>query len=247
MRFLPIILLASVLPCLPLFAGDEERPFLPLPESKAESDRALNAIIEKYNPDLSYKFKQDALNYPIVVISRSDYGLYYLVAKDAVYSTNKDIKYVDKQDDCIIVKDEPKITVLRCTHKLSQTYHDVTDDCVGENCPSADEICTILKQEGNKKTLECQKGVEYYFYEFINSCRSGKCNGITINYFSYKTTADYEKLNRKYYSSVSSNSMITYTHEEWLRYHAQDENNPNGYFTKRYKEEFNKDPMQQGE
>ena len=214
MRLLCIILLASVFVNSPVFARDEKLPSIQRFMNKENADRALNAIIEKYNPDLSYKFKQDALNYPIVVISRSDYGLYYLVAKDAVYYTDKDIKYIDKQDDCIIVKDEPKTTVLRCTHKLSQTYHDVTDDCVGENCPSADETCTVLKQEGNKKTLECQKGVKYYFYEFINSCRSGKCHGITINYFSYKTTADYEKLNRKYYSSVSGVSVLPYTDEE---------------------------------
>ena len=64
LKFLPIILLASVLPCLPLFAGDEKLPPIQQFMSKENADRALNAIIGKYNPDLSYKFKQLEFNIP---------------------------------------------------------------------------------------------------------------------------------------------------------------------------------------
>ncbi len=207
MRFLPIILLASVFVNSPVFAGDEETPFFPPPESKADADRVLNAIIKKYNPDLSYKFKQDALNYLLEGVSRGEYEHYILVTKNACFTSYKTAKNPELlHKNCELVKDEKNLTRFRC-----------------------DE----------------ENGL-YTFVEYENKCRSGKCISISKSY-TFDKPAEYAKEDRISGSTGTYRSLRPHTHEEWLRNLAQDENNPNGYFTKRYKEEFNKDPMQQGE
>ncbi len=146
MRFLPIILLASVLPCLPLFAGDEKLPPIQQFMSKENADRALNAIIEKYNPDLSYKFKQDALNYLL-----EDATLYRdkSIKNDAfLFFTGKDLFQIltDQYSvsriatNCSIIRDEETETIMRCS--LSDFYL----------------FITCYQDEGNKNALHA------YFY-----------------------------------------------------------------------------------
>ena len=208
MKSLTILLLSGVFLGLntPVQAGDPydtNVPEIEQFESQANIERAYNTLKEKFNIDTSFKFKQEALNYILAGVSRIAYGSYFLVTKDAIYYNDWENSWVSKSDEnCIIIKDEPNFTVLRC---------DAYDD-------------------------------KYKYFEFKNTCKSGKCTSIDKKYFYSKST-DYEKTktNRQGGASYSLSSKKTLTHEEWLRYHAEDEEDPNGYYTKRYREEFGKE------
>ena len=110
----------------------------------------------------------------------------------------------------------------------------------------SDENCIIIKDEANLTILRCDEYNETYsFYEFQNICKSGKCTSVTIKAYDLKTTSD-GKTQKKERYEVSFSSKMEQTHEEWLRYHAEEEEDPNGYFTKRYREEFGKEIKKKG-
>ena len=128
-------------------------------------------------------------------------------------------------------------------------YFLVTKDTVYDNnwenswISKLGENCVIVKDEPNLTILQCKEyGNEYSYFEYENTCKSGKCTSIDKKYF-FSSSAKYEeaKTNHRGVSGSSLSSKMPLTHEEWLRYHAEDEEDPNGYFTKRYKEEFGKE------
>ena len=208
MKLLTVMLLSS------LFVGanfeavagdpyDTNVPEVEQFESKANIERAYKTLKEKFNIDTSFKFKQEALNYILAGVSRIAYGSYFLVTKDAIYFNDWENSWVSKSDEnCIIIKDEPNFTVLRC---------DGYDD-------------------------------KYKYFEFKNTCKSGKCTSIDKKYFYSKST-DYEKTktNRQGGASYSLSSKLPYTQEEKYRYLAEDEENPNGHFRRVYRDLYHKE------
>ncbi len=207
MKFLTLLLLSAVFVGFRFeaMAGnpyDKNVPEVEQFESKANIERAYKTLKEKFNIDLSFKFKQEALNYILAGVSRDVYGSYFLVTKNTVYDNNWENSWISKLgENCVIIKDEPNLTVLRCEESIN----------------------------------------EYSYFEYKNTCKSGKCTSINKKFF-FSSSAKYEeaKTNHRGVSSSSLSSKMPHTHEEWLRYHAEDEEDPNGYYTKRYKEEFKK-------
>ncbi len=153
MRFLPIILLASVFVNSPLFAGDEKLPPIQQFKSKENADRALNAIIKEYNPDLSHKFKQDALNYLVAGSSRGITGYYYLFSKNAIYviyKTTEDLKILYK--NCELVKDKKNLTRFRCDEENGlYTFVEYENECRSGKCPKIESFIVFEKPIHFKK------------------------------------------------------------------------------------------------
>ena len=106
--------------------------------------------------------------------------------------------------------------------------------------------CTLVKDEQQITVLRCdEKDTNYLFVEYINACHSGKCKNVDVKYF-YSPLFDYELADKGFYEMYSTKSQIPTTEEENLFNLAEDENNPDGYYTKMYKKKYKNELKNQG-
>ncbi len=134
MRFLPIILLASVLPCLPLFAGDENQNTNTLEqysiiETTIPSDEIQKILttIQKTHPfDSTFKFKQEALN-NLICDGKWGTALCHLYQKDKYFAFQLDNLDEISVFPLELTKDEKETTIFKnLTFENESVYLKIT-------------------------------------------------------------------------------------------------------------------------
>ena len=145
---------------LPLKAAADGTEDLYKIESKANVKLVYEAILKKCKPDLSFKFKQDALNYLMAGTSRIDYGIYMLATPKRIYYADNTISWIscgESKDFCDLIKDEDNLTIIRCgafnpsTKQVHYSYH------VFENIDKENPENSIGVKEYDSKISDFEK------------------------------------------------------------------------------------------
>ena len=144
-----IMLMTLIGGSYPLLA-DGMDPELEIFVKKENAKQAQNALIEKFNIDTSFKFKQSALNYILSGVSRSNSNVYRYVQQNAIYEidSNADWTYV-LTTNCIVETDEVHLTVLRCKNSSDhdEEVFEFTSKCDAEDCSGVDSNSFYEKKD----------------------------------------------------------------------------------------------------
>ena len=89
-------------------------------EGRKKCDQIRQKFVDKFNPDLKFKFKQKALNHLLYGGGDSIGYLYLVIRKDKIYDTFRDeIQFDNALHNCEILIDKVDFTALKCQYTTS--------------------------------------------------------------------------------------------------------------------------------
>ncbi len=103
-------------------------------EGRKKCDQIRQNLVDKFNPDLKFKFKQNALNHILYGGGDSIGYSYLVIRKDKIFGTYRDsIQFTDfPLHSCEILVDKVDFTALKCKYTNSNREIILSYEKIGE-------------------------------------------------------------------------------------------------------------------
>ena len=102
-------------------------------EGRKKCDQIRQNLVDKFNPDLKFKFKQNALNHILYGGGDSIGYAYHIIRKDKIYVTFRDTDtFYNPLHNCEILIDKVDFTALKCKYTDSNREIILSYEKIGE-------------------------------------------------------------------------------------------------------------------